>query len=382
MDNTGLRTVIVETASELAALRQQWIELLGCQVNTTMFMTPDWLETWWKVFGEERRLQVVRVNDDQQLVGLGLFTMRPIRRHGLRTHTRLEVLGTGEEEAEEVGTEYPDLIALPGKERAVAVAIAGALHKIAPDEVILTSLLEDSLCVRYLVPTMEKMSYRLLRSPSGQRYRIELPSSFSEYLNRLSKKKAKRVLYYRRRLEREGRFKMVRVQHEDQLEGAFQELERLHTLRWNSKGKDGAFSRPRFRSFHNQVARRALAADQLGLRVWHLDDRPVAAHYHFHVGDTVYYYQSGFDTDALGNMSGGLVTLSTCIEEAIRDGFAYFDFMRAADGTYKEDYGCETAPMVDLALYRPNLKGRSMFLKRNASRVLGGLARRVRSTAG
>jgi len=381
MDNTDLRTVIVETASELAALRQPWINLLGCQVNATMFMTPDWLETWWRVFGDERRLQVVRVHDGQQLVGLGLFTMRPILRHGVRTHTRLEVLGTGEEEAEEVGTEYPDLIALPGKEEAVAAAIAGALHKIAPDEVILTNVLEDSLCMRYLVPTMEKMRYGLLRSPSGRRYRVELPSSFSEYLNRLSKKKAKRVMYYRRRLEREGRFKMVRVQREDQLEGAFQELERLHTLRWNSKGKDGAFSQPRFRSFHNQIARRALEAGQLGLRVWHLDDRPVAAHYHFHVGDTVYYYQSGFDTDALGNMSGGLVTLTACIEEAIRDGFTYFDFMRAADGTYKEDYSCETAPMVDLALYHPNLKGRSMFLKRNATRVLGGLARRVRSTA-
>ena len=108
--------------SGLARLAPEWQALADACPTATVFQTWEWNVVWWRHFGRVpgRRLCVLawRDNPDGPLVGLaplmtGWWYATPLR--------RLTFLGVG-------ASDYHDLLALPGREDAVADAFYEALR--------------------------------------------------------------------------------------------------------------------------------------------------------------------------------------------------------------------------------------------------------------
>ena len=58
-----------ETAFQ--TLRPEWLRLLGELSFQSVFLTPQWQETWWRHFGAGRQLSILTVrSDDGRLQGL------------------------------------------------------------------------------------------------------------------------------------------------------------------------------------------------------------------------------------------------------------------------------------------------------------------------
>src|SRR5439155_22322222 len=89
-----------------------------------------WLLSWWRVFGEldGRRLRMVTFRrDDGRLVALAPLLYRRHWYRGALPFRRLELLATGEAEADEICSDYVGLIVERGAEEEVARAFAAAL---------------------------------------------------------------------------------------------------------------------------------------------------------------------------------------------------------------------------------------------------------------
>jgi CelD/BcsL family acetyltransferase involved in cellulose biosynthesis len=358
----------------LIALREEWNRLLDhCHVATFQ-LTWEWMYTWWKTFScSERQLVVIVCYSNQRLVGIAPFVMRPRRILEPFTVRRLEFMGTGEPEADEVATEYPDIIAENSFEPQVVEAVWRHIQEANPtwDEAVFINILHDSNVLRFLLPLTERTKVWHTQYACGQRFFIPLPTAWEAYLEQLGSKK-QRLLYIQRKLKRLGDIKHYRILKDDDLPAAFDELRRLHTLRWTTKGQSGVFASERFNRFHCHLMQLLRARDLVELRFVQKDGENIACVYNFCYGDTVYYYQSGLDKAAAPNISLGMIVHAEAIKAAIESGFKCFDMMRGKSNTYKQDYQCATTPMYRVTLYNKTFKGGVLH---SSHRVLDALRR-------
>jgi CelD/BcsL family acetyltransferase involved in cellulose biosynthesis len=373
---------VLRSVEEVQALEGPWQELLAATAAPELFRTFEWLMAWWRVFGGEGRfrLLVIGVRRDGALIGLAPLV---VREDG---HVRrLSFMGTGEDEADEICSDFPDVIAARGYEAVVCDETWRRLQVESGswDEARWGNILESSLLIRYLRPMARDAGLGVDIRPAGERFVVDLEGrDFPAYVEGLSRNRKKRIYYYRRRMEKEGGLTERRVQSAAEIPVFLGEIARLSQRRQGEKGEGSAWESARFVEFHRQVLPPLLARGWLDLRSWWQGDRCVAALYNVVYAGTIYYYQSGFDTEAFGNVSPGLYTLSQVIEWGFTTRQRRFDFLVGNEGSYKEDYGCRTESVLDLQVFNITLTGHLAHSANQARRLWQAAKDRFPSPSG
>src|SRR2546428_11730535 len=112
----------IEDPSAFDGLRAEWNELLEASPSKSLFLTWEWLFTWWKHLADGRRLSILVVHAAGELVAIAPLTWRPRRLGHLLSVRSLEFLGTGS-----VGSDYLDLIVRRGRAAEAVRALAAYL---------------------------------------------------------------------------------------------------------------------------------------------------------------------------------------------------------------------------------------------------------------
>jgi CelD/BcsL family acetyltransferase involved in cellulose biosynthesis len=124
----------------------------------------------------------------------------------------------------------------------------------------------------------------------------------------------------------------------------FDVLVELHQKRRRSLSQRGCFASPRFTAFHREMTATLLASGRLRMLWTELDGRPVAAEYGFVGGQTVYYYQGGFEPE-LADQQPGWLSFAASLKLAIEEGYRCYDFLRG-DESYKASWRATARPLV------------------------------------
>ena len=360
----------IDEPGALMAMRDDWDRLLADSPADGMFLTWDWLVTWWRHLSVERRLFVVAVRDGGELVALAPLAVRLPGLHSALPYPYLEFLGSGS-----VGSDYLDVIVRRGRERESLALLAETLAK-EKLFVELDQVRSEAAAVFDLGRLLSRRGWRTARETVNECRFITLTGqTFESYLGGLGR--AHRYNFRRRlrALERqfEVRFEVVRA--EDGREQALERLLALHGARWRDRGVSNAFHTPAHVAFHRDFSR--LVCERGGLRICllHLDGAPVAALYGFRHRDVFYFYQSGFDP-AYSRHSVGLVIMGLAIQSAIEEGAREFDLLQGVE-RYKTLWAREARHLARVEIYPPLLRG-SVFrgavgLRRAAKRAVRGL---------
>jgi CelD/BcsL family acetyltransferase involved in cellulose biosynthesis len=349
------------SAEELEAIRDEWSELLRSSASNEPMLSPTWLIRWWQVYGphNQRELCVGVFRRNGKLVGLAPLCRRKFRHaSGLRI-TRLELLGSGEEEVDETCSEYIGIIAASGEEQAVANAFASALHQGelgAWDDLVLTAMSSEHVMAPLLARALGNATeYKVL---GGAPFAL-LPDTWDEYLANLSSSRRALVRKSLRAWESWAKEPPVlrRVEREDELDRGIEMLAKLHAMRWQETGHAGAFDSPLFDEFHRLTMRDLLREGALWLCWLEVEGEPVAALYNIVWNRQVRFYQSGRITDVPKKVRPGLVIHACAIQEAIAAGYTHYDFL-AGTTRYKMQLANNVRPLIQLSLTRPSLRAR------------------------
>lgn len=380
-----IESAVVDCADSLASLREPWEQLLRRSHNNEPTLSPEWLLAWWSTFGGDggRQLRVLTVRDGGELVGLVPLLARRYRYRIGVAFRRLELLASGEAEADEIMSEYLGPIAARGFEGRVAEQTARALidGRLGPwDELVcprmsaaspMTTELGDALSAAGLVTTL---------TDNGVCHHVALPGTWEAYLAALPSRHRYAVKRSLRELESytQGDWYLRTVAGTDELPEGFDILSTLHAERWRPQGHKGAFASERFSSFHRRVMPHLLERGSLQLAWLVARDQPVAAAYNLLWNDTVYFYQSGRAVTLPGKLRAGFALHALLIHRAIEDGRACYDFL-AGDAQYKRQLSTNSRRLVELRAHRK----RSIrdLARRLGERGLEG-ARRVRRKIG
>jgi CelD/BcsL family acetyltransferase involved in cellulose biosynthesis len=114
-----------------------------------------------------------------------------------------------------------------------------------------------------------------------------------------------------------------------ELEPAFE----LHARRWQGRPDGSTFGMDSGRAFHREGARALAAQDAVRILTLRIDGRPVAFHYSFVLGSTMYVHRLAFDPE-LARLSPGQVTLLHHLDDVSKEGVTRVEFL-GGDERYK-----------------------------------------------
>jgi len=370
-----LAHAVITDPDHFDALLPEWEALLERSSSNEASVAPVWQKTWWNVFGpsEGRRLRIVTFRDrDGQLVGIApLLSRRHWYRPGIPLR-RLELLASGEQQADEICSDYNGLIVEKGKEPAVARALVAALSSPALrawDELVLPAMSADDPLVELLAAELRAGGHAVTIEPRSTSPFIALPCSWEQYLASLSSSTRHMVKKTQRDLDAwaGGEVTFARARTNEELEVGFGILTALHGERWGSTdaGYGGVFASEKFRAFHLQLMRQLLERGCLELCWLSARGEPIAALYNFVWNNKVYHYQSGRRLDLPKQVRAGIAIHSYAIRSAIEDGRREYDFL-PGDSRYKEQLALGQRQLVELrATHRPLLEVARQLARRS-----------------
>lgn len=320
LTNHNYRVLVIDSLEGLAQIAGPWSDLLSKSRANTIFLTWEWIYTWAETFlGPERRLFVLAVYKDKELVGIAPWCIRNKSKWGMSLKC-LEFLGTPE-----MGSDYLDVFAKEGKEKDVARHVSSFLfHEAAAcwDSITLHDIPADSRFLLHYLYQVDEDGKHVELKPASFCPAATLPLTRSEFFANLSSNRRQQYVRHARLLAKKGK-----VTHQIfRRLAAAQSLKSFNTLyqeRWKSSEKE--------LSFIQKLVSRCSEKDWIQIDLLEVDGREIAALLHLRYQQTLSMLLMGVDHSFDKRISIGNILVGLSIEQAIDDGFTTYDFLKGVE---------------------------------------------------
>ena len=339
------------TQEEWEARESQWTALLARSGLDLLFLSWEWMMLWWRFFGRAptQELCVLGAYRGEELVGIApLYRVRAGRK--LLPVRSLQFIGISWRDSNALISEYLDFISAPGDRDPVRAAfLRHLLSHGAWSELIVSYTRNPCAWAEAFGKSLGNGAFHTRTIERCVSYQADLSAGFQPYLSRLGQSTRRSLWHLRRRLGNHGTIRVERVA-QDQVIAAFEDLNRLHMLRWGTR----AFGGDRLR-FHESLAEKLAQRGELDLtRLW-IGDRVVSVLYDVRKGSRQYNIKMGFDPTIERSFSLGLIHFGFAMEAASAQGVATYDFL--AGRGLKTDYKSHLGQLRDELATVQMLKG-------------------------
>ncbi|MCS7010058.1 MAG: GNAT family N-acetyltransferase [Anaerolineales bacterium] len=329
-----MKVELLTSHTELLHLERRWEELAALDRRDGFFRTPRWYHAWMRHIRPDARPFVpVVLEDDGSVIGLAPLCLLKFRDLGFS----LDAVSWGGREV--VSGDYLDVVAPQEQKSEVCRAILEFLwrHSSRWNLLALGELLEDSDVYRAVETFGKRAGVELHRQEERICPYIALPDNFDTYLRTLSSSTRYNIRRRMREVEKQGGCVTCHtLPHE--LQTHLDTLIRLHLARWRQQHLPGTLSRPGFREFLLDICGAPCQVHQVRLYLLCQDGQAVAALLAFAFGDSLLYYQAGWDPSSpLASHSPALVLMAQSIRDANAHKMVYYDFLRG-DESYKSHW--------------------------------------------
>jgi CelD/BcsL family acetyltransferase involved in cellulose biosynthesis len=366
---TPLTVELVTNIAAFEALREEWNELLEASDSDCVFLTWEWLHTWWKNLADDRSLSLFIVRRGEELAAIAPFCVRPRSWAQGRPLPILEFLGSGF-----VGSDYLDIIVRQGCDAEAREALIAYLDKTCLP--LKWSNVKSGSAAAGVLVGLSGEGWSATETHTNVCPFIPLAgATWESYLASLSADHRYNFNRKWRRLNRDHAVSFDQVRTTEQCREAIDLLIAQHNARWSARGGSDAFHTAGLVAFHREWTEIALARGWLRLYVLRVDDQPAACLYGLLYRGTFYFYQSSFDA-AYEQSSVGLLSMGLAIKSAIEEGVGEYDLLHGSE-TYKSHWSRDSRDLVRLEAFPPSALGKVCRLTVDLARGSRALARRI-----
>ncbi len=178
IDNHSFRVTTCHSWEMLEKWIPSWDAILGENQSLSIFSTPEWLGSWWKAFGANKRMIALGFSTEENtLVGLAPFYLDEIQSPLFGKLARLRLIGDGSGDSDGL-----DVIVRPGFEGSCAQALLRWLTEHRDWDVCsLSAMSERSAVAKALLHELTGVAWPFL-SESCPNSAIHLPGSWAQYV--------------------------------------------------------------------------------------------------------------------------------------------------------------------------------------------------------
>jgi len=324
MSTTTIRTVT--ESEELDGLKEVWDDVLQrCNEDSSIYLTHEWVWTWWKHFGERKKLNILVIEREGRVIGI-IPLMKVDYRIGFARLRFLETIGS-------TNCNHVGLILAESRDEAMAAFLAYlerelVKNKLAlrltyvPEDGTFLDLLRTHSCI--VSKTLGIHEKLVAFAPY-----VSLPTTWDEYFHSLSQRRRKTLRRAVRSLEN-GHVVEFRQFVTAELEQGLSEFFDLHQARWESINVRGVFSDPRMKDFYREIASQFVKKDWLHFSCLSVDGKMVSATYGFVYDQKLYAATAARDIQHSKHSVGHLLDMYL-IQDAIEKRLQECDFLRGAE---------------------------------------------------
>ncbi len=345
----------INTLEGFCSLHEKWNVLLAESPTNSFFLRWEWLYNWWKVYKEdEHNLCVLLVFKGDELIGIAPFYIIKKNWKNMFAIRRLMFLGTKEGS---VISEYMDIIYKTGEEEAVVREITKFIvQQDLCDDIFFNLIDASSKTIPLLEQTAHDMKFLYIVNNKVESPYINLQSSYDDFLKGLTASMRHKIRDNERNLRKYSDIIFRKTSNILEFDKDFEELIRLHQIRWESRKFPGSFTGGRFKNFQKMVMPDMLKNGHLELRFLSVSGRNIAALYDVHYNNNIYFYQGGLDVSFDKNLAPGFLLHNYCIEEAIKAGLREYDFLLMGNlDSYKKHWAKDSKYMCGIYMARPGI---------------------------
>ncbi|HWB01650.1 MAG TPA: GNAT family N-acetyltransferase [Verrucomicrobiales bacterium] len=310
---------VFESFASIEGLREAW-DQFAVDLKSPVFLTFDWLRTWWDFYGKNHRLRIYVCRAGGDLVGvLPLF---------------IEAVGFWPfplRVAKLVGTNFPPQPLMPPVRpewaSEVYKRVIGDLFDAGQCDVLSIGLVGDDWlndgslnegCAAH--PLLAGRPEYLSREVNTTFF---LPPAYEEYIEALDSRERKIRRKKLRDLEKERTVRTEVIQDETRVAAEFEEFAEQHTKQWETEGRPGHFAAwPRGLEFHRALVAAHAKQGRVRFIKLYADDQVVANQYTYAFGDAIYaLLPSRVSDPEWHRFSLGGTSQIKLIESSIQDGY-------------------------------------------------------------
>lgn len=316
------------TFEEFLDTKNEWDDAIQRSGDNNIFLTWEWLSTWWKHFGAERIFSLITVREHDKIIAAAPLMSSKYKLAGLKL-TKMEFVGTP-------AADYQSFLLTDRRAECARSMLDYAAHNGLPWD-----------CIEFEDVAQDSETYAALKACSTKNLKfqernlnicpyITLPNTFEDYLQGLGSNWRRNLRRWEKKMKADFKVNFYIHKDTETLDKAMRKFFYLHQIKWQSENNPGAFANPRFREFHLEVARRFAEKGWLNLCFLTLNDIPVSAIYAFKYQNKMFNYLTGFEPKYSDYRVGHLLFMYS-IKDSIKNGLREFDFMRG-DESYKQQW--------------------------------------------
>lgn len=320
----------VTSSDGFAALRPLWNRLLMRSDADTVFLTHEWLATWWDSFGEDNDLLALVVRRGEEPVALAPLMLTPARGNGqagreIRFLANAYSMRSGFVLADAPG---PALEAIFDQLSHSGLSWRGMTLNYLPEDSSAAKL-SRAVCRR---AGLRCGAVESLISP----FRSLEDADWDQILASLRHSFRKNLLYCERRLIQRESARVVVCDGREGLEHALEAVRRISLTTWQHEYGSSLVSSPKVWGFYRRLAE--VAADRGWLRLGVLERaaEPIAFEYNLLYHGVMYNLKVGYRPDTRKH-SPGHVLKAHMIRRALDEGAIEYDLLGANEG-YKLEW--------------------------------------------
>lgn len=335
---TGSRLLRVSTRDEFSTLEHEWDDLILNSQTPSPFMSWDYLDVWWSVYGGlgyDVHLYVARDEGGKLIGAVPLMVTQRGAFPGARGKFRHLALmgGVGEMLGESL-----ELPARPGSERVIGKAaaelIVGTLQ--GKWEVIYFYLVpQQSVSTNTMIEELKEAGVAVQRTHSlASPFLKTAGETWGGFISKKSKSFRKNVRQGESGATRKFGMRRIQVGEGISYRNGIKQLARLSELRWGHKAQ--AFHTTEFIDFHNQLAPRFAKKNQLSFCFMELNGQIAGGLYDFVFDDKMWGYQAPWNA-GFSKASPGFLLNVWSVRDCFELGLREFDTL-PGDSSYKEGW--------------------------------------------
>src|SRR5690625_2310316 len=241
-----MEVMIHKQIESLEKLMPRWKQLNKEFHDITVFQDIEWIKSWWEYKQKERKITpyIVEIKKGDKTIGIV-----PLYRYNK------EFAGLPFRVLKPIGFELSDyLIPIISKGHSSTDIVKKALEKIyadknnwdcldwedVPENSIFDSILKKEFNVK---PKLKK------RKKINVCPHLEITGGLETVMSKFNKKFLKGLLYYERKLKREGELKFHKVENEQEIDTIMNVFFKLHRKRWKNTSTPSKFEDTKEREF-------------------------------------------------------------------------------------------------------------------------------------
>ena len=335
--------------------RQVWKDILIKSSANQLFMSWEWLSSWWEVYADKEKMAlriIVAKKANNSIIGIAPLFISKVTTRKVLTTSRLQFIGHFWRGGETMNVEETSFIVDNTCTDLVIEKLFNYIDEQPDwDEFVLPHLnINSKTCQALFSKNVFTKSYRR-RASFDRSYYLKLPSSFDDYLKGLGQNTRLKLFNRRKLLSQFGKIR-YESNSPNCAKSNFGLLEKLHRIRWGQN----VFDEKKL-DFNIRLANLLAVENWPRFSILYLDNNPISIQYNYLVGKKMYNLQAGFDDKFHKKIPLGYLHFGYEIEAAIAAGLSTYEYLigEGKNANYKESLSSSNIDIIGVQVIRSQI---------------------------